>query len=988
MKQRLLILIILFSTSLIAQNKNQSIGFKENKGQIIDQKGKPNPNVKYLLNTHGLNVQIKTNGFSYDIYETKKHPLTEKQKAKQRTGFQSENNKEKTPDYSLEYIYHRIDVDFLNSNPNVELITEEKSKEYDNYYNVPNKPDGVLMVYQYQQITYKNIYPNIDVVFSIPKDSLKAVEYNFVVHPKGKISDIQMKINGAKTDLVENKIQIQVRFGKMEETVPMSWIEEGKCKKEIAVSYKKIKNNIYGFASTENVSGKTVVIDPVPTRLWGTFYGDGNSCTFKDIDSDKDGNTYIVGFTSMESSFSFYATAGAHQTTFIKDYDGIIAKFDAKGQRVWGTYYGGESFDRISGIKFDNQKNFVIAGTTSSTTNISTPSSYKSNSNGGNFAFVAKFNSLGVRIWGTYFGGGGDYTNDIDIDSNNNIYIVGNTTSRTGISTNNSFQTLLNSVPYINASYDGFLTKFNSNGNLQWSTYIGGESEDYINTIKIGVDYLVLGGMTYSSLNISTPNTFQPNIFTKYIDGTVYKFDLNGNRIWSTFYGGEGYDEVKSIEIDDDNNIYIGGFTNSTKNIATVGSFDEYLYYGFKGLIAKLNKDGQRIFGTYFGANTKIYSIIHKNNFLYLGGMATTDVFKKSTLITTPCTYKTEGSYEGYLGKITKSGALLMGTFVGGGNDYSENKICFENNNIVIAGTTSNPYIKTDSNSYQPNLIGNHNFYLMKFSEDPISSISASPSSNSSVCLGNKLIFNVESGFNYLWSGPNGFSSNLQNPSIDNTTIANSGSYNLIISNDCGLQKSYDINVIIGDIEPPIPNLATLPTITGNCNTIVSIIPTATDACAGAITATTTNPLSYSLAGTYIVVWKYDDGNGNLMTQNQTVIINSQTLPTASSPQTFCIQENTNLSSITVTGQNIKWYDSLTKGNLLNNSASLQNGTTYYASQTINGCESERVAVVVNIQNTVAPAANANQTFCSSQNPTLNTISITGTAIKHQFKME
>jgi hypothetical protein len=34
---------------------------------------------------------------------------------------------------------------------------------------MPNKPEGIINVHQYQQITYENIYPNIDVVFSIPK---------------------------------------------------------------------------------------------------------------------------------------------------------------------------------------------------------------------------------------------------------------------------------------------------------------------------------------------------------------------------------------------------------------------------------------------------------------------------------------------------------------------------------------------------------------------------------------------------------------------------------------------------------------------------------------------------------------------------------------------------------------------------------------------------------------------------------------------------
>jgi hypothetical protein len=59
--------------------------------------------------------------------------------------------------------------------------------------------------------------------------------------------------------------------------------------------------------------------------------------------------------------------------------------------------------------------------------------------------------------------------------------------------------------------------------------------------------------------------------------------------------------------------------------------------------------------------------------------------------------------------------------------------------------------------------------------------------------------------------------------------------------------------------------------------------PTATDACAGTIIATTTSPLSYNLPGTYTVVWKYDDGNGNSINQNQTVTITSQPSPIATS---------------------------------------------------------------------------------------------------------
>jgi gliding motility-associated-like protein len=104
--------------------------------------------------------------------------------------------------------------------------------------------------------------------------------------------------------------------------------------------------------------------------------------------------------------------------------------------------------------------------------------------------------------------------------------------------------------------------------------------------------------------------------------------------------------------------------------------------------------------------------------------------------------------------------------------------------------------------------------------------------------------------------------------------------------------------------------------------------------------------------------------------------------PVFASPQTFCIQQNATLNTITIMGQNIKWYDALTTGAFLPNRTLLQDGKTYYASQTINSCESERAAVTINIQDTPAPTGDANQPFCTSQSPTLANITITGDNIK------
>lgn len=111
------------------------------------------------------------------------------------------------------------------------------------------------------------------------------------------------------------------------------------------------------------------------------------------------------------------------------------------------------------------------------------------------------------------------------------------------------------------------------------------------------------------------------------------------------------------------------------------------------------------------------------------------------------------------------------------------------------------------------------------------------------------------------------------------------------------------------------------------------------------------------------------------------VTVNSNSLPTVTSPQTFCIQQNATVNDIIISGTNINWYNSSTAGNLLPNSTSLIDGTTYYASQTINGCESLRVTVTISIQNTPIPTGNASQEFCATSSPTLSDISVSGTAI-------
>ena len=119
MKKILLSFLLLFSIVSLSQNLNSSLGFIENKGQIIDQNGKINNAVKYLLNTNGLNVQLRQNGFSYDVYETKKvfsndNTLEIKNCLSQKLKVQE--------NYTYTRKYHRIYINFILCNINYTLI--------------------------------------------------------------------------------------------------------------------------------------------------------------------------------------------------------------------------------------------------------------------------------------------------------------------------------------------------------------------------------------------------------------------------------------------------------------------------------------------------------------------------------------------------------------------------------------------------------------------------------------------------------------------------------------------------------------------------------------------------------------------------------------------------------------------------------------------------------------------------------------------------
>jgi hypothetical protein len=103
------------------------------------------------------------------------------------------------------------------------------------------------------------------------------------------------------------------------------------------------------------------------------------------------------------------------------------------------------------------------------------------------------------------------------------------------------------------------------------------------------------------------------------------------------------------------------------------------------------------------------------------------------------------------------------------------------------------------------------------------------------------------------------------------------------VTDNSGLTATATQVIKVTDNEKPVPVIAELPAINGQCSATVTV-PTATDNCAGTVTATTSDPLVYNEQGTYTITWTYTDTHNNTETQTQTVIVKDITPPTISCP--------------------------------------------------------------------------------------------------------
>ncbi|MEX2588575.1 MAG: SBBP repeat-containing protein [Chitinophagales bacterium] len=756
----LLLFLSIFVSPALAQQKvsdysvSPQFGFIENKGQIMDQDYKPNPDVKYLFPGKGVKVHLKQQSFSYEVvkYEEKERRFSEATGWVDELGRRLEEGEGLGREEPKEYDVHtqRIDIELVGSNPNAELVPANPAPDYINYYNSITPEEGATHVRHFDKVLYKDIYPNIDLEFSVAAtDELKKgefVKYNFIVHPGGDYRDIQLRYKGADGIKLSNLTSLQTptagatsegsgccnllghplphtqpgncldtpankkgmdaltlttAHGDLQESIPYSYQLSNGNEQEIKVNYIQLDDNLFGFKpNSKTANNSTFVIDPV--LFWGTYYGGSESDYGNTVATDATENIYLLGTTYSSSGIA----SSGYQNTHGGDGDAFLVKFNTNGVRQWATYYGGSGNDNSSIVNTDPTGNVYISGHTPSTSGIAS-GGHQDTLRGSRDGFLVKFNNNGIRQWATYYGGSGDDLGiSVTTDAASNVYLAGKTSSNSGIASGghqNSFG---------GGDSDVYLVKFNTDGVRQWATYYGGSSNDnggIVTTDPFGNVYLA--GYGRSTSNISSGG--HQDSLGGSNDAYLVKFNSNGVRLWATYYGGSSSEFEPSVATDAGGNVYLAGYTESTTGIASGGHQNSYGGGTSDAFLVKFNTNGVRQWGTYYGGSNLDVGrsvTISSNNNVYLTGMtsSTSDIASggQQNLFG-------GGTYDAFLVRFNSRGIRQWATYYGGsGNDYGRSVTT--NTNVYLTGYT-NSTSGIASGGHQDTKGGSNDAFLAKF---------------------------------------------------------------------------------------------------------------------------------------------------------------------------------------------------------------------------------------------------------------------------------
>ena len=325
------------------------------------------------------------------------------------------------------------------------------------------------------------------------------------------------------------------------------------------------------FAMKLNAAGTALV--------YSTYLG---PITASGLAVDSAGNAYITG----QAIGNYPTTPGAFQTVLGGSSDAFVTKLNSTGTAlVYSTFLGGSGLDAGSEIVVDAAGNAYVIGVAGADFPV-TPGAFQTSFNGVSDVFVTKLNATGsALIYSTYLGGSGnDAGSNIAVNAAGNAYVTGSSDSVNFPVTPGAFQSMKA------AGFDAFVTELSATGNaLVYSTYLGGDGNDFGNSIAVDVaGNASVVGSTGSTDFPTTADAIQ-GAYGGNNDAFITRLNAAGTGlVFSTYFGGSNSDGARSLALDAAGSIYLTGQTFSEDFPTTPGAFQTVVAGNSEAFVTKI----------------------------------------------------------------------------------------------------------------------------------------------------------------------------------------------------------------------------------------------------------------------------------------------------------------------------------------------------------------------------------------------------------------
>jgi gliding motility-associated-like protein len=531
---------------------------------------------------------------------------------------------------------HAYEVKFINGNPTPTIIKEKQLDTYNNYFigNDSTKWAGGCKIYQ--AITYKNVYPNIDVRYYTSSQS--QLKYDIIVNPGGDVNRIAMYFDGVDgLKVKDGSLRIKTSVDEIQEGAPLSYLTRPSGKQETPVNY-DVKGNIVRFTLKEIIpANTTLVIDP--NLIFSTFTGSkadnwGYTATYDNAGSLYAGGiVFNTGFPLSNGAFQSYQGGSNYNgNNNGSGFDMGIIKFSPAGDKmVYATYLGGtKGNEQPHSLIVDNSGYLVIAGRSNSSDYPVKTSEANINGTGWDIV-ITKLNTdasgiIGsIKIGGTKDDGvnivdkespangqlqyslrrnyGDDARSEVIVDASGNVYMVGCTQS-SDFPVRNAFQTTNAGGEF---NQDAVIIKTdNTLSKIIFSSYFGGSADDaaFVLALNPANDKIYVAGATAST---DFPGNKSSSLFQSNQGGVCDGFVgiisniATPQILQSGYFGTTGTDLIYGIQFDKLGFPYIMGTTTGDWPVVNAA----FSQAKGKQFISKLQPDlSAWVYSTTFGTQS------------------------------------------------------------------------------------------------------------------------------------------------------------------------------------------------------------------------------------------------------------------------------------------------------------------------------------------------------------------------------------------------